>query len=362
MKVIIIGCNVVLTRIVICSLIERKVNFTLIGTKEVISLVSKSRLCKGTYKIEQNDFHENNEFVLNIIEKIIPNNEECYIIPSCIDSTLFLSKYNKGFKSVSNTFPISDYKTIMMLNNKWDFYQFLKELNFPVPKSILVNESTDIIRGRLNFPIIIKPTDLEGGMGVKRLDTQEELNDTIKKYKTPIIIQEYIEGSDFNLGIISIKGEVVASVIHKNTRELVEFKENEVVLELGKKIVKELSFSGIIHFDMRIDEEKGSIKILECNPRVWGSMIHVLYSGSNFIQLLIDAKGNRFEYSQISHGTFSLTIKAILVRTLKLSLNKKDIESLFKRIKYYRFDPVFEFFYLMYLFKVRIINRIKYQM
>src|SRR5690606_32088266 len=160
---------------------------------------------------------------------------------------------------------------------------------------------------------------------------------------------------DINLAILSTHGQLVAWVIHRNSVEHgVVIEENELILELGKKIVGMLSFHGIIHFDIRIDERDRSIKILECNPRIWGSMIDVLYTGVNFIQLAMDASNSNFHFKGAVPGTYSLKKSSLLRKLTTFSLNLRDVKTLIKRLKYYRFDPYYEFVYFCSLIKLAI--------
>jgi predicted ATP-grasp superfamily ATP-dependent carboligase len=57
------------------------------------------------------------------------------------------------------------------------------------------------------------------------------------------------------------------------------------MLEVAAGIVRATGFHGLAHFDMRVDAHDGSLYVLECNPRVWGSLMYSVWAGVNFIEL-----------------------------------------------------------------------------
>ena len=56
------------------------------------------------------------------------------------------------------------------------------------------------------------------------------------------------------------------------------------VLEVARTLVRETGFHGLAHFDMRLSED-GALYVIECNPRVWGSLMYSVWAGVNFIAL-----------------------------------------------------------------------------
>ena len=60
--------------------------------------------------------------------------------------------------------------------------------------------------------------------------------------------------------------------------------------------MKKLNWSGIANIDLRYDELENNYKILEINPRFWGSVIGSLAAGINFPYLTcLTALGQTFE-------------------------------------------------------------------
>ncbi|WP_312469043.1 ATP-grasp domain-containing protein [Neobacillus sp.] len=347
MNVIIVGCHKGLTRCVIRSLLNSKIKFSFIGTKELIQSVSLSKLCKSVYEIEERDLHIDCQNINKIIKTLICENDLNYVIPTGIRSTLYISKYATDCKNYKNHYPISDYHTLSMLNNKWDFYQFLREHNIPTPKTVLLDPLDMENIKSLHFPIITKPLDSENSKNVLKSDDLNELNKVTGETSIPLVIQEYIPGYDINLGIFGLNGNIKAWIINRRTDRGLVFEHNKEVLNIGEEIVKALHFSGIIHFDLRCNELEGTIFVLECNPRVWGSMLHSTYAGVNFMELAINHQSNENDFNEIKTGMISLNKKSLIKKLLKTSLSRQDLKSIFAQAKLFVDDPIYELNFIL---------------
>ncbi|MGJ7919514.1 ATP-grasp domain-containing protein [Neobacillus sp. LXY-4] len=341
MNIIIIGCHRGLTRCVIKSLKNTRMKFLFIGTNELTKSVALSKFCKSCHEIEEKDLHIDSITLIEIIKTKMSTKEKNFIIPTGIRSTLYVSKYARVIDDIENCFPISDYNILKMLNNKWDFYSFLMKHNIATPMTkLLETEETQIKNNDLFFPVITKPLDSENSQNVIRSDNYEELFEVTRRTNTQLLVQEFIPGYDVNLCIFSINGKINAWTINSRTDKGLVFEENKEILQIGEAIVEILNFTGLIHFDLRINKQDGIIKVIECNPRVWGSILHSVYAGVNFLELAVNSQNSTF--NKIEPGTVSLN-KISLMNNLKdLSITSKDIKSIFIQAKYFFSDPIYE--------------------
>jgi predicted ATP-grasp superfamily ATP-dependent carboligase len=343
MNIIIVGCHKGLTRGVVKSLINQKINFSFIGTKEIIRSVSLSKLCKASYEIGEKEFEIYSKNLLDIIKTFIKENDTNFVIPTGIRSTLYISKHARVIEGIENNYPISDYKTLTMLNNKWDFYLFLKKHNISSPKTMLFDSAKikDIMRKQI-FPVITKPLDSENSNNVVKVDNFEELYNQRRIVNLPLLVQEYIPGYDINLCIFSSNGRIKSWTINRRTDTGILFDNNKDILKIGEKIVKVLNFSGLIHFDLRFNELDGTVSVIECNPRVWGSMLHSTYVGVNFLEQAINNQNKSIYFNEIQTGTISLNKDVLLKKLIKASISWKDFKSIFTQIKLFLLDPIYE--------------------
>lgn len=77
------------------------------------------------------------------------------------------------------------------------------------PKTLRVNSVIDLVSEELDFPLLVKPNNEGSGRGITNeslVYSREELEEEVKKclqaYTPPILVTEYIDGSEITLGIL----------------------------------------------------------------------------------------------------------------------------------------------------------------
>jgi len=187
--------------------------------------------------------------------------------------------------------------------NKWHFSQYCMKYSFPVPKGFVQRPDSDqatnkSLLSNLKFPVIVKPQEgFGGGMGV---EVFSNLKDTLayftQKLTYPVIIQEFVSGYDIDCSILAKNGKIIAYTIQKGFLQGkspyapqvgITFIENKKVLEVVTQLINHLQWDGVAHLDLRYDQESDTYKIIELNPRFWGSIDAACRMGVNFPELLI---------------------------------------------------------------------------
>ncbi|MCI1881074.1 MAG: ATP-grasp domain-containing protein [Sporolactobacillus sp.] len=338
MKVIVLSFLKPLTKCVIFSLIREKQHFSLIGDEDTIYAASGSKFCDAYYKIESSDDTQNVPKILDLIRSEISHTEKNFIIPACMRSTLFVSKYVKEIDGVKNFFPLCNEDTLNLLDNKWTFYLFLEKKNIPTPKTVLIHKGFTGIP--FDFPVVTKPLDQQNGIDVIVSNNQSELTEVVKSAKTPILVQEFAGGTDYNLGLFCKDGTVQAWTLEKYNDHIGKiYERNDRILKIGQRIAEALHLNGIIHLDIRLNEKNGSIAVIECNPRVWASMYHSLFVGVDFIGLALSRSQQKQLKDRMKGLSYSLTKTALIKKIFSFSLRAKDIHLLIDRAKYIFSDP-----------------------
>lgn len=86
-----------------------------------------------------------------------------------------------------------------------------REMNIPVPKAFFIKPEDTIFDLMINFPVIVKPNFGDASFGITQKSVAykiEELMNAISDirgqfgYDKPILVEEFITGSDLSLGII----------------------------------------------------------------------------------------------------------------------------------------------------------------
>ena len=106
------------------------------------------------------------------------------------------------------------------------------------------------------------------------------------------LVQEYVDGDGYGyFALFDSTGEAVAEFGHRRLREypvtggpstLCESVADPRLMELGRTILKALDWQGVAMVEFKRDRRTGEYKLLEINPRFWGSLPLALQCGVNF--------------------------------------------------------------------------------
>jgi D-alanine-D-alanine ligase len=151
-------------------------------------------------------------------------------------------------------------------------------------------DSPDEMTRHLRFPVFVKPNNGGSSIGMSKVNSpSEELGAAIEKAfreDNEVLVEEYIAGREFTIGVFRAKGEVVTLPFTevKSKREFFDFEakytaglnEETTPAEVGeavaekvrataKKIYEVFNCRGIIRIDFIYNEERGEPFMLEIN-------------------------------------------------------------------------------------------------
>jgi len=98
-------------------------------------------------------------------------------------------------------------RTLALCQDKHQAKAILSSFNLPVAPSQLITSADEIVE--LRFPMIIKPNSEDASLGVHpesvvydRQSLADQIKRVIETYEQPAIVEEYIEGREFNVAIL----------------------------------------------------------------------------------------------------------------------------------------------------------------
>lgn len=187
-------------------------------------------------------------------------------------------------------------------NDKAFIMRHAMKRGIDIPVTYFVNDTNHIVEiaQKLEYPSLIKPRVSSGSRGIVYVKNKDELTPLYgqvhKQYPFPII-QEYVPGDEvYGVGLLlNFKSEVRASFVYKRLRSypvkggpstLRESVQRDDIGEIAMSLMKSLGWTGIAHAEFKIDPRDGKPKLLEVNPRFWGSLQLAIESGIDFPLLL----------------------------------------------------------------------------
>lgn len=180
-----------------------------------------------------------------------------------------------------------------ILDDKKLFFDAVRQLNLPHPK---VYESLDA-----PLPLIIKPRIGSSSGGIMYIHDEQArtaARNILSDRPGEFLIQEFVEGEGVGYAGYVLDGQIVNRFAHRRLieypisggssvlRETYPYGDLELMESFCIQILEIVPWSGFVMFEFKRSQD-GEIRIIECNPRVWGSIHQGLNSGVNFFAPLL---------------------------------------------------------------------------
>lgn len=202
----------------------------------------------------------------------------------------FIKKY--GRRNLVYILP-SEY-VYNILRDKRELNEFCAKNNLSAPLHYAVEEIDTLLPEQ--YPILLKPCIGSGSEGQYRLYKPEEFTNEIKIIvsKEPYLVQELIPNGHEVHGVFYLyhNGEMVDAYTHERLRTspptggvtvLSRFTNNTELIKEGKTILEKIGWNGLIMLEYLYDSKSGKYKVIEANPRIWGSIMLSEFSGKNLL-------------------------------------------------------------------------------
>lgn len=224
------------------------------------------------------------------------------------------------------------------------------------PKYLVVKSINDIKLLDLNYPLIVKPVDRSGSLGVVKVNSKSELKIAIQNslnvsFDKSCIIEEFIDGCEVSVEAISWNGfHQIITITDKQVTEEPYFVElahhqpsqlsaeiQDRINSLAMKILKATGIEyGASHIELKV-RRNGEVYAIEVGSRMGGDFIGsdlvYLSTGFDFLAAVIDVALNRFVNEEIvKNNKFS--------GVYFLSKNTESLLPLFNGISQPNFDIV----------------------
>jgi len=188
--------------------------------------------------------------------------------------------------------------------DKFILMQRLKSKGISSPETRLASKE----RGRMRFPLVVKPRTGRGSRGLGIVTSEEDLHsflDTSSYALDELIVQEYIDGPEFTVSVIVWRdGEVQAVVpkeiiFKKGVTRLAVTRRHAGIEKLCRDIQKCLRADGPFNVQLRINKDTGNPFPFEINPRFSTTISLTIAAGADELvglitQALEGRKGYKF--------------------------------------------------------------------
>ncbi len=173
---------------------------------------------------------------------------------------------------------------------------FGKKTGVNVPKGRIIITSQDIysIKKDFEFPVMIKGKFYDAGIAYNEEQARMLYNKYSAKWGLPIIIQEFIKGTEVNVVALGDgKGETIAAVAMRKQYITDKGKawggitiRDEQLLQLTKSIISKTKWKGGMELEL-IRTNRNELYLIEINPRIPAWVYLAVGAGQNIPEALV---------------------------------------------------------------------------
>jgi predicted ATP-grasp superfamily ATP-dependent carboligase len=181
--------------------------------------------------------------------------------------------------------PIAEMDKIRVAADKESAIAFARSVGVPTPT--VFAEPSEVDR----FPVVVKAAH---GSGVVRyVNDAEEL---ARAFSPTSTIQEFIPGTGYGFFALFDRGIEKAVFMHRRVREYpvtggastaAESVYDERLLDHGLTLLRALGWHGVAMAEFKRDDRDGEYKLIEVNPKFWGSLDLSVAAGVDFPWLAV---------------------------------------------------------------------------
>ncbi len=242
------------------------------------------------------------EKFIKVIEQELSMRRYALVIPTELTTQLVLTSYRKRLEKLT-VVPYAPPALTMKLHDKAFITETACKMGIETPETVFIEDLSALraIQKRLRFPVVIKPRNSSGSRGlvyVYNPDTFIEDYKKVHRYYPYPLVQERIPPGGDSIGVcllLNYNSQTRASFVYKRLREypveggpstLRMSIKNDKLVKQSSVMLEELGWIGVAHVEFKVDPRDGRAKLLEVNPRFWGSLQLAIDAGVDFPYLL----------------------------------------------------------------------------
>ncbi|HBI72884.1 MAG TPA: carboxylate--amine ligase [Lachnospiraceae bacterium] len=269
--------------------------FAASNSKRALSFYS--RYCRRRF-LYSNPIDERNfiDDILNILE----NNNLDVLLPIGFNACMAIAKHQAELTKYVGI-PIASYDSMKIASDKNQTIKFASNNNIPHAETYYPENLHDVeeLSKCLKYPVVIKSPEESGS--VKYANSKGELLDlydqVCRTHKSQVDrgkhpqIQEYIQGDGYGFFALFNHGEPRAVFAHKRLHEypptggpstMAKSFYDPDLQAIGIRILKKLNWHGVAMVEFKRDMKSNEYKLIEINPKFWGSLGLAIASGVDF--------------------------------------------------------------------------------
>lgn len=260
-----------------------------------------SRYSKGKI-LSPNPLKDVSGFINSLIHQVKKEKYDV-LFPVGVKSVLPILFYKNLFSQFVQL-PFGSYENTLLAHDKSILLDIAQKIGIPIPKTILPSTQTEMMSKiqSIGFPCVIKLRKSWSSIGIHYARNSDELISYFKDsknasqgnimldYSEPLI-QEYVPGEVHDICVLFNEGEPRAALSQKRIKTypasggggiLNQTTNEPELIELAIKLLKRINYHGPAQVEFKIDSRTDEPKLMEVNPKFWGTLDLSIKSGIDF--------------------------------------------------------------------------------
>src|SRR5262249_45283964 len=224
------------------------------------------------------------------------------VLPIEQDMFYLFSKHRDELERLTKI-PVAKFSAFETAYDKALTFKAAAALGIPAPTTYCVDSRAEVeeLARRVQFPVVIKPRMGSGSRAVGYPANAMELvrlwQDVHRDQPRPLIQERIPSGGEGRGGwvLFNSRSELRACFVHRRIREfplsggpstLRESVSRPEIADVAVRFLRELGWSGVAMVEFKVDPRDGVAKLIEVNPKFWGSLNLAIASGVDFPTML----------------------------------------------------------------------------
>lgn len=237
---------------------------------------------------------------LDALEAELEANDHDLLLPVNRPTVELVTRHRDRLSPHTNI-PFLPYDRLAVGFDKARTIEAARRYDVPHPRTLLPGEADLAAVGpTLGYPVVVKPVRGSGRVGVRTCDCRAELERAYRAVTDefgPALVQEFVpHGGERGVYALYDRETTLAGVVvQRRLRSLPpeggpstyrETVEDEALVDVADRLLSSLGWFGVAMVEFRVDPRTGQPKLMEINPRLWGSLALSVFAGVDFPYLL----------------------------------------------------------------------------
>ncbi len=264
-----------------------------------------SRYCTGhfQYPSPTNEPRAFVDYMAAKVQELAPPPGEPYVLMPVHKETFLLAEHRERFEPYIRL-PVPSIENVRLTDDKGRLARLAEERGIRTPRTWQFHDINELYRcvPDLPLPLFVKVRDAAAGVGLRKVDTPEQLVTTFREFVDGFrlspdqypLVQEFVPGADHCVTALFDRGRCVAQMTYHNVRSFPRGKGigalRETVAcpqaeEMVVRLLSPLDWHGMVEVDFRVPDS-GLPYLIEVNPRFFGGLPQCIAANLDYPYLL----------------------------------------------------------------------------